>query len=103
MVTILPIESNSFFTDIKADFYVKKDVWREITEENYDYAHGAVPPEKYGKFGGFLMGEAFSGDVYGCFVAVGDKFFAKYVEFDKMDKEVAKLKIHQMQEFLTNN
>ena len=48
--------------------------WKEITEEQYEYALNVLPPKKWDN-GGFFMGECFSGSLYDFYQRINGKFY----------------------------
>ena len=48
--------------------------WKEITEEQYEYALNVLPPIKWFN-GGFYIGECTSGSLYGFYQELNGKFY----------------------------
>lgn len=89
-VTIAKSESENIFHDLEADFRAGSDVWREVSEDDYEYALGAVPPIDRAN-GCFLLGEAWSGNSYHGFACIGERYFAKTCNRSKFAAEVDRL------------
>ena len=89
-VTIAKSESENIFHDLEADFRAGSDVWREVSEDDYEYALGAVPPIDHAN-GCFLLGEAWSGNSYHGFACIGERYFARTCNRSKFAAEVDRL------------
>lgn len=84
-------QANWFFDDLRADFYAGLNQWREISEDDFQYALGVLPPMAW-KNGAFLIPEAYSGDVHSGFVEIGERYFAKYCNLRSFHSEADSLR-----------
>lgn len=48
--------------------------WKEITEEQFEYALNVLPPVRW-ENGGFFMSERYTNDVTGYYQQIGDKYY----------------------------
>jgi hypothetical protein len=78
---------------LKSDFKAGRTVWREVTATFYGEMLDALPPVDF-RCGSFLLGEAFSDDVYCGLARAGNRYFARYIERAAFPEAVRTLRAH---------
>ena len=82
--------------EAQSNMYIKP--WQEITENDFEYALGVLPPEKWQTVNGvniFRMSEYTIGNITAHYAVFDNRYFTAhrhtYQKYDKMSKEIREL------------
>jgi hypothetical protein len=79
-----------FYDSLDFDFWAGFNRWREISQEDYMYALGVLPPMDQ-RGSSFLVCEPYTENVHAGFTAIHGRYFARYVDRSQFHAEVGRL------------